>query len=143
MKRNDEVAGLTNQHGELEKLDPKLEEALSNFKSSVHMWSEAMVSRPRSAHEVVVRKVWKLAAGWALGGVLVAGAVSGSVIERHHQQEMARIAAAREAEHQRQVAAERALEEEELLARVDSDISRQVPRAMEPLASLMTDDETR
>ena len=77
MKRNDEVAGLTDQHGELEKLDPKLEEALSNFKCSVHSWSEAMVSRPRSAHEAVVRKVWKLAAGWALGGVLVAGAVSG------------------------------------------------------------------
>jgi len=141
MKRNDEVAGLTNQHGELEKLDPKLEEALSNFKSSVHTWSEAMVSRRRSAHEVVVRKVWKLAAGWALGGVLVAGAVSGGVFQQHHQQELARIAAAREAEHQRQLAAERALEEEELLARVDSDISRQVPRAMEPLASLMTDDE--
>jgi hypothetical protein len=56
---------------------------------------------------------------------------------------LARIAAAREAEHQRQIAAERALEEEELLARVDSDISRQVPRAMEPLASLMTEDETQ
>jgi hypothetical protein len=143
MKRNDEVAGLTNQHGELEKLDPGVEEALSNFKSSVHTWSEAMVSRPRSAHEVAVRKVWKLAAGWALGGVLITGAVSGGVFERHHQQELARIAAAREAEHQRQIAAERALEEEELLARVDSDISRQVPRAMEPLASLMTEDETQ
>jgi uncharacterized protein HemX len=100
-----------------------------------------MVSRPRSAHELVVKKVWKLAAGWALGGVLIAGAVSGGVFQQHHQQELARIAAAREAEHQRQLAAERALEEEELLARVDSDISRQVPRAMEPLASLMTDDE--
>jgi uncharacterized protein HemX len=141
MKRNDEVAGLTDQHDELEKLDPKLEEALSNFKRSVHAWSGAMVSRPHNAHEVVVRKVWKLAAGWALGGVLIAGAVSGGLFQQHHQQELARIAAAREAEHQRQLAAERALEEEELLARVDSDISRQVPRAMEPLASLMTDDE--
>jgi len=141
MKRNDEVAGLEDQHDELENLDPKLGEALSNFKCSVHRWSEAMVSRPRGAHQVVVRKIWKLAVGWTLGGVLVAGAVSGGVFQHHHQQELARISAAREAEHQRQLAAERALEEEELLARVDSDISRQVPRAMEPLASLMTGDE--
>jgi hypothetical protein len=35
-----------------------------------------------------------------------------------------------------------ASENEDLLATVDSDVSRQVPAAMEPLAQMMVDDET-
>jgi hypothetical protein len=85
-----------------------------------------------------------LAAGWALGCVLVAGSVSGGIYEHHHRQQLARIAAARAAEQQRQVDLARAnQEEEDLLAKVDSDVSREVPSAMEPLAQLMADDETR
>ena len=53
------------------------------------------------------------------------------------------MAAVREAEHQRQVAEQRAREEEDLLAKVDSDVSREVPSAMEPLAQLMAEDEAR
>jgi len=34
-------------------------------------------------------------------------------------------------------------DEEELLAKVDSDVSRVVPSAMEPLAQLMAEDGTR
>jgi hypothetical protein len=34
-------------------------------------------------------------------------------------------------------------DDEDLLAKVDSDVSRQVPRAMEPLAQLMVEDETQ
>ena len=101
-----------------------------------------MISRPRM-EPVTVRKTWRLASGWVLGCLVFAGAVSGGLYENHHQQEMARIAAAREAEQQRQLAAERAREEEDLMARVDSDISRQVPSAMEPLASLMTEEDSR
>jgi hypothetical protein len=56
---------------------------------------------------------------------------------------MARIAAMRAAEQQRQLAEQRAREAEEELARVDSDIARQVPNAMEPLAQLMTEDESQ
>jgi cytochrome c-type biogenesis protein CcmH/NrfG len=140
MKRNDEYAGQTNRPSEVEELDPKLREALGNFKASVHAWSDEMVSRPRAAHEIAVRKTWRLAAGWALGCVLVGGAISTGVYERHQKQELARIAAVHEAELQRQLAADRAKEEEDLLAKVDSDLSRDVPSAMEPLASLMTDD---
>ena len=48
------------------------------------------------------------------------------------------------AEQQRLVAAEQAREEEEdLLSKVDSDVSREVPSAMEPLAQLMAEDETK
>lgn len=125
-------------------LDAALEQTLQDFRLSVRAWSDAVYSRPRQALTVVPhRKVWRLAAGWALGCALVVGGVSGGVYERHHRQELARIAAAREAEHQRQVAEQRAREEEELMAKVDSDVSREVPSAMEPLAQLMAEDETR
>jgi hypothetical protein len=56
---------------------------------------------------------------------------------------MAKIAAQRDAERQRQMAEERAREAEDLLAKVDSDVSREVPNAMEPLAQLMAEDESR
>ena len=119
-------------------LDPALKAALANFRLSVHAWSEAAYSRPRTP-VAPRRKVWRTAAGWALGCVLVAAGVSGGVYERHLNQ--ARVAAALEAEHQRQLAADR--EAEELMADVDSDISRQVPSAMEPLAQLMAEDESK
>ncbi len=130
------------QQNDWEALDPAMKQALGDFKGSVHAWSEAMMNRQRAAHNVVVRRAWKLAAGAALASVLIAGAVSGGVYEHHHRQELARIAAAQEAAHQRELAAERARAEEDLLAKVDSDVSQEVPSALEPLASLMNDDDT-
>jgi hypothetical protein len=121
--------------------DWALEEALKEFRLSVCAWSEAAYSRPRIAAAVVRRASWRLAAGWALGVALVVGGVSGTAYERHHRQEMARIAAVRAAEQQRLVRERQAREEEEdLLAKVDSDVSREVPNAMEPLAQLMAED---
>ncbi len=138
--------------GKMDKMDKRteemtdgvLDEALRNFRLSVHAWSEAAYSQPRSA--AVVRKVsWRLVAGWALGCVLALGSLAGGVYERHHRQEAARIAAAVQAARQQQMAAEqRAREEDEdLLAKVDKDVSRAVPSAMEPLAQLMAEDETQ
>jgi hypothetical protein len=127
-----------------ENVDLVLEEALKDFRMSVHAWSEAVYSRPRTAAQVVRHRSWRLAAGWTLGCALVAGGVSGAVYERHQRQEMARIAAARVAEQQRLVREQQAREEEEdLLAKVDSDVSREVPSAMEPLAQLMAEDEAK
>jgi hypothetical protein len=123
--------------------DPGLEQALSNFRASVCAWSDAEYARPRTAGMTVRQRSWRLAAGWVLGCVLVAGGVSGGVYERHQRQEMARIAAVRAVERQRLVAEQRAREEEDLLAKVDSDVSREVPSAMEPLAQLMAEDEAR
>jgi hypothetical protein len=100
-----------------------LNEALTNFKSSVHAWSEAAYSSPRSVTREVKVRSWRLAAGWALGCVLVAGSVSGGLMERQHRQHVASLAAQ--------------------LAGVDSAVSRQVPSAMEPLGQMMADDETR
>ena len=131
-------------------LTPELDLALREFRLSVHAWSEAAYIRPGTAVAAVRRKqVWRLAAGWALSGVLVAGGVSTGVWE-HHRQEM-RMAAARVAEYERLAANERnqqvnqqaRQEDEDLLAKVDSDVSRGVPSAMEPLAQMMAGDETQ
>ena len=124
--------------------DPGLQEALRDFRLSVHAWSDAAYSRPRSVGAVAPRRTaWRRASAWALGCVLAVGVASGGMYERHHQQELARVAAVREAEHQRELAEQHARETEDLLAKVDRDISRQVPNAMEPLAQLMAEDESR
>lgn len=130
---------------EVEALEPELREALGNFKSSVTAWSDAMISRPRAA-TAPVRTNWQLVARWVLGCIVFVGTVSGGLYQNHRQQEIARAeaaaTAARAAEQQRALAAKAAKEQsaEELMAKVDSDISREVPSALEPLASLMTDD---
>jgi hypothetical protein len=122
---------------------PELDEALRNFRLSVHAWSAAELSRVRPAVKAKRQRSWRLAAVWALAGVLVAGGVSGGFYERH-QQELRITSAARLAEQQRAARELQAREDEEdLLAKVDSDVSRVVPSAMEPLAQLMAEDKTR
>jgi hypothetical protein len=140
------VSGVGNRAKEPDRLD-ELDEALRDFRLSVHawgdhVWSEAACSRPRTVVEPGRRRIWRLATGWALACVLVAGGVSAGLWE-HYRQEM-KIDAARVAAQQQLAAQERARQEEEdLLAKVDSDVSRAVPSAMEPLAQLMAGDETR
>jgi hypothetical protein len=142
--------------------DPVLAGALENFKASVDAWSEFAYSQPRTAIWTA-RHTWRLAATWALGCMLAAGSLADGLYERHHREELARIAAMKAAE--QKVALERkaaeqpaaakivtkrqptavnraANENEDLLATVDSDVSRQVPAAMEPLAQMMVDNGT-
>ncbi len=143
--KQDERAEVAAMHSEFHTGDEDLllEQALVNFRSSVHAWSTAELSRVRPAVKAKRQRSWRQAAGWALASVLVAGAVSGGFYE-HHRQELRIAAAARQAEQQRAARALQAREEEEdLLAKVDSDISQTVPSAMEPLAQLMDEDETR
>jgi hypothetical protein len=143
MKRFDEEAnGLKEQavNAQDAEQDLELEQALKNFRSSVHEWSDAMYSRPRSVSKEIRVRSWRLAAGWALGCVLVAGSVSGGLVERHHRQEVARVAAEQRAtDSEKQLRQKQAamVPDEDLLADVDSDVSRQVPSAMEPLAQMM------
>jgi hypothetical protein len=120
--------------------DARLDEALANFRQSVHAWSDGELSRPRTVAAPARRATWRLATGWALGCALVVGGVSLGIHERYVKVEQDRIAAERNAEHQRDLAAEKAKEDEELFAKVDSDVSREVPAAMEPLAQLMAED---
>lgn len=131
----------------------ELNKALGEFRLSVHAWSDAVYSRTRTTVVSSPRRVWRLVAGWSLACVLVAGGVSAGVWEHHeHQQEM-RIAAARATVQQRQAVQEQEQQvrqekadlptKDDLLAKVDKDVSREVPAAMEPLEQLMAEDETR
>jgi hypothetical protein len=72
--------------------------------------------------------------------VLAAGAASGALYEHHHQQVLAWQAQQRELEHERAVAAQRAADMDALLAKVDEDVSQDVPDALQPLAEMMAED---
>lgn len=123
-------------------MDAGLERALAEFRSSVHAWSDAAYSRARIADLPVRRRSWRLAAGWALGCALMAGGVTGGILEHQQQQKAARIAAAAEQQAQVATAQEQAQPQEQiqypnLMAKVDSDTAQEVPDAMQPLAQLM------
>ncbi|HEY6491315.1 MAG: hypothetical protein WCC26_12020 [Terracidiphilus sp.] len=132
---------------EMDALDPAMKQALGDFKTSVRAWSEAAYHRSRTAESVVVRRSWRLAAGWSLAVALLAGTVSGGLYEHHRAQVAAQVAAQREAEQERALAAQQAQEaaqqEDDVLASVDMDVSREVPSAMEPLAQLGDEGESQ
>lgn len=124
--------------------DAELEQALRDFRSSVHAWGEAEMSRPHHPERVVHLMSWRTAAGWALGCVLALGTVGGGLFEQHHRQQMAKAAVAEAARQQARANEERAsIRDEDLLAKVNSDVSRQIPSAMEPLAQLMDENEVQ
>ena len=126
--------------------DLAVEEALKNFKFGVRAWSDAAYRSSRALRKPVAQPVrygsnWRLAAGWALAVTLAVGGASGGIFERNQKMERQRIAeAARLADEQKAIREQQAKEEEDLLAKVDSDVSRDVPSAMEPLAQLMNDE---
>ncbi len=131
---------------DVEALDPVLKQALGEFKASVRGWSDAAYSRPRATREIVLRRR-QFAAGWSFAAVLLAGALSGGLYQRHHQQVAAQLEAQRAAEQQRQAdVQQKALEaqkDEEILASVDKDLAREAPSALEPLAQLGDEGESR
>jgi hypothetical protein len=120
-----------------------MERVLRDFRLSVHAWSDAVYQGPRQVEVAPRRMAWRTATAWALGSVLVVGSAGGGLVEYQYQKQQARIAAAREAEHQREIQEQRAREAEEELAKVDNEVSREVPNALEPLAQLMTSDESQ
>lgn len=137
---------------DFEAMHPELIKALGEFRLSVHAWSEAAYGRSRRVEAPGRRRVWRLAAGWALGFFLVAGGASAGIWEHHQHQQQMKIAAAHAAAQQRLAAQQREqqarqekedlLAREDLLAKVDKDVSRQVPAAMEPLGQMMAGDES-
>jgi hypothetical protein len=123
--------------------DPVLAQALLSFRQSVHAWSEAEYARPRQV-SASAHGVWRLALSWALGCAVIVGA-AGSGLYEHHRIEVDRQAAQARIEHQRQLAEQQKAREtdESLLANVDTDVSRSVPAALEPLAQLMDSDSSQ
>jgi len=124
-------------------VDPMLEEALVNFRQSLHAWSDAAYSRPRPVQSQRARGSWRPAMAWALGCILVTAAFSGGVYEHHERALAARRALDAAAAQARQLQSQKRAElsDEDLLATVDSDVSRTVPAAMEPLAQLMVGED--
>ena len=144
--------------------DPIVAGALKHFKASVDAWSEAAYSAPKLTVRAAQHN-WRLAASWALGCLLIAGSLAGELYERHQRQEAAHATEMKAAEQKvrlraaeqhftplpvaasiatgRPTAVNRAANtDEDLLATVDSDVSRQVPSAMEPLAQMMDGDDS-
>lgn len=121
--------------------DASLAAALKQFRFSVRAWSDAAQSHAGPVRAAKVARGWRPAVVWVLGCVLTLSVAGGGVYRFEHQRELARIAAAKAA--QQQLVEQRERETEDLLARVDSDVSREVPDAMEPLARLMAEDDGR
>jgi hypothetical protein len=128
--------------------ETELAEALASFRESVHAWSDAEFNRPRKLR-VAAHSTWRAVLAWALGCMVVAGGVSGGIYD-HHRNVVERQAAAARIEQQRKLAEQQKQQaavnppanDDSLMANVDSDVSRTVPAAMEPLAQLMEDDGT-
>ena len=125
--------------------DAEIDAALRNFRESIHAWSEQEYSRPR-ATQPARSGMWHLfanpIAGWALAAVVAIGGVAvPTAIHQQHQEQARRIAdeQARQKLATDQAARQAALamDDEELLSHVDSDIAQATPDAMEPLAELM------
>src|SRR5579872_878432 len=91
--------------------DVALDQALKNFRSSVHAWSEAAYSRPHVPAKIY-RTSWRMATAWTLGCVLVSGSVAGGLFERHHRQDQARIAAASDAARQQRLVEQQRIQKE-------------------------------
>lgn len=127
--------GVESRHPEL---DPDVDQALRDFRSSVHAWSHAVYRQPRQIEIAPRRTVWRMAAAWALGSVLVAGGAWGGILEHQHRQEQDRIVRLRQQELDRRLQEQKAREAEQELAVVDNDVSREVPDALEPLVPSMT-----
>jgi hypothetical protein len=124
----------------LEMEDGELDAALKNFRASVHAWAEAEFARPRMVAARTPKRVWRAAVSWALGCVLMVGAASGVVYEHGRQVAQARAeAAARQAELARVTAEKKAAASEDadaLLTKVNNDLARDVPVALDPLAGV-------
>jgi hypothetical protein len=139
MTHKDDNANFVRRNDDLE-LEPELRDAIGDFKSSINSWSESALSQPRVIN--APRGInWAHVSKWALGCAVFVGTVSGGVYESHRQQELANLEAARIAQQQRELAAQHLREEADLMAKVDSDIAREVPSALEPLASLMDENQ--
>jgi hypothetical protein len=145
---------------------PELEQALKHFKASMDAWSDSALSRPRTIARAAVRPGWRPAAGWALGALLAVGSLAGVIVHRRQVALIAAQKAAQKAVEDRTAAArqvappaatpvekpasktlparqEASMPDENLLASVNRDVSREVPAAMEPLAQLMDDNGTQ
>jgi hypothetical protein len=128
--------------------DAQVEVALRHFRESVHGWSEQEYARPRVVAAARPGAFWRVAGRpvtlWATAA-LVAVSVATVPVTKYRQHERlvanaVRHAQEEKAKHEEALRqAELAINDEDLLSHVDSDIAQSTPDAMEPLASLMNE----
>jgi hypothetical protein len=136
----EELAGMKNGPEMADTDDAMMQAALRNFRASAQAWSDAAYSRPRTVAVSQPGIAWRRTVGWVLSLAISVGVIGTALYERHVADDVSRqVQQQRQQEHQRLAAEQRAKETEDLLAKVDSDVARQVPSAMEPLAQLMDD----
>jgi hypothetical protein len=133
--------------------DAELEMALSHFKQSVHGWSEQEFSRVRLAESAAPRAWWARmrmpVAAWTMAGALLVAAIAVPVEVGHqrsltetHRKELDR--QAKDAATAAVIAQDASMiSDEELLDHVDSDIAQAAPDALEPLATMMSETESK
>jgi hypothetical protein len=130
-----------------QELGQEVEQALKNFRASVHAWSDAEFTRSRAVR-APQSSVWRWlaapAVSWGAAAVLAFTAVGVPVVVHHEHQ--VQILARQHADEQQRLrdAQEKAatqmaaIDDDKLLQHVDEDIRQSTPDAMEPLASLMS-----
>ena len=132
--------------------DAAVEAALKHFRAHVHHWSEQEFVKPHTARRSAWDSFWVAISRPAMAGSLAAAMLVASIgipatVHYQHQIEAQRQA---QIELAKQKAAEEAalrkaatsIDDDTLLAGIDTDIAQAAPDAMEPLASLMSDSST-
>lgn len=147
-----------NRQKDLAVIESELDETLEDFRASVYAWSEAARGRPYVEMAKVPGLRWRLAWGCAVG-VLMAVVGVGTLVRVPHRvspqaaeppeilservSEQLPVLVASKSEpvvvNRRAAIGRSAMRADDSLASVDSDVSRQVPQALEPLAQLMDD----
>ena len=151
--------------------DRELKQALSHFKTSMDTWRDAAMSRPRMVANPSVRHSWRRVASWAMGCLLAVCSLAVGVHAIYHEQQMAKLSAQKTAQQAaveqaasgqetalpasaqaaetapgsetKTVKDDASAQDKDLLASVDRALSRTVPKAMEPLAQFMDDNEAQ
>jgi hypothetical protein len=134
----------------------RVDEALRHFRSSVQAWSEQEFGRARTVRrsrwDAMLRMAVNPVLSWTMVGLVAAASVA-IPVSVHHEREVAaeRRLAVEQIEQQQRAAVEAAklqeasaiqasaINDDELMSHVDSDVAQAAPDAMEPLASLMSD----
>jgi hypothetical protein len=121
--------------------DPMLQLALKDFRASVHAWTDATYHRARPAVAPAAQRIaWRRIVAWSMSLALSFSILGTAAYERHHQAVIAHQQDLQRAqERQRVLAEQHTRDTEDLLANIDSDVSREEPAALEPLAQMMTD----
>jgi hypothetical protein len=129
--------------------DARVEMALRHFREGVREWSEREYARPRSVATARPAAFWRAISRpvtvWGMAAVLAISGVTVPAV-RYHQHEVKLAEEAKQKalearqKHDEEIRqAALAVDDEDLLNHVDSDIAQATPDAMEPLASLMNE----